>query len=151
MPIKAMTLLATIVLLAGCAGTPSKLGIENGQLPQCPAKPNCVSSQASDPQQRIAPLLVTGTPAQVQAQLLQVLGDIERAKVVVIRDDYISAEVTSKIFRFVDDVVFYFPATGSTETVVQVRSASRLGHSDLGVNRKRVELIRDRLKSAKVQ
>lgn len=151
MPIKAMTLLATVALLAGCAGTPAKLGIENGQLPQCPAKPNCVSSQANDPQHHIAPLLGTGTPAQVQAQLLRVLGEIDRSKVVVVQDDYISAEITSRIFRFVDDVAFYFPATGSTETVVQVRSASRLGHSDLGVNRERVELIRDRLKMVQAQ
>jgi len=148
MQINVIALLATVALLAGCAGTPPKLGVESGQLTACPATPNCVSSQANDPAQQVAPLLITGTPAQVQTQLLRVLGEIDRSKVVRVQDDYIAAEFTSKVFRFVDDVEFYFPAmaANNSEMVVQVRSASRIGHSDLGVNRERVELIRDRLK-----
>lgn len=153
MQIKVIALLATVTLLAGCAGTPPKLGVINGQLTACPATPNCVSSQAEDPAQQVAPLLITGTPAQVQTQLLRVLGTLDRTKVVVSEPDYIAAEVTSRVFRFVDDVEFYFPATAATgaEMVVQVRSASRLGHSDLGVNRERVELIRSQLKMVQAQ
>jgi len=153
MQIKVVALLATVTLLAGCAGTPPKLGVINGQLPACPASPNCVSSQASDPQHAIAPLSLTGTPTEVREQLLQAFGTLDRTKVVVSEPDYIAAEVTSRVFRFVDDVEFYFPATAATgaEMVVQVRSASRLGHSDLGVNRERVELIRDRLKRVRAE
>lgn len=152
MQIKVIALLATVTLLAGCAGTPPKLGVINGQLPACPASPNCVSSQASDPQHAIAPLSLTGTPTEVRAQLLQALGTLDRTKVVVSEPDYIAAEVTSRVFRFVDDVEFYFPATAAgASMVVQVRSASRLGHSDLGVNRERVELIRERLKVTQAQ
>lgn len=157
MQIKVIALLATVALLAGCAGTPPKLGVINGQLPTCPVSPNCVSSQASDPQHAIASLSLTGTPTEVRAQLLQALGTLDRTKVVMSEPDYIAAEVTSRVFRFVDDVEFYFPATAATTTatsaeiVVQVRSASRLGHSDLGVNRERVELIRARLKAVPTQ
>jgi len=153
MHIKMITLLTTITLLVGCAGTPPKLGVQKGQLTACPATPNCVSSQANDPAQQVVPLLITGTPAQVQTQLLRVLGEIDRSKVVRVQDDYIAAEMTSQILRFVDDMEFYFPATVATDdgTVVQVRSASRLGHSDLGVNRERIELIRERLKAIPAQ
>ncbi len=147
MQTKVATLLSTFILLTGCAGTPPKLGVINGQLPACPASPNCVSSQASDPQHAIAPLSLTGTPTEVRAQLLKALGTLDRTKVVVSEPDYIAAEVTSQVFRFVDDVVFYFPASTATSTniTVHVRSASRLGHSDLGVNRQRIESLRERL------
>ena len=147
MQTKVATLLSTFILLTGCAGTPPKLGVINGQLPACPASPNCVSSQASDPQHAIAPLSLTGTPTEVRAQLLKALGTLDRTKVVVSEPDYIAAEVTSQVFRFVDDVVFYFPASTATNTniTVHVRSASRLGHSDLGVNRQRIESLRERL------
>lgn len=147
MQTKVATLLSTLILLTGCAGTPPKLGVINGQLPACPASPNCVSSQASDPQHAIAPLSLTGTPTEVRAQLLKALGILDRTKVVVSEPDYIAAEVTSQVFRFVDDVVFYFPASTDTSTniTVHVRSASRLGHSDLGVNRQRIESLRERL------
>lgn len=153
MQTKVATLLSTLILLTGCAGTPPKLGVESGQLTACPATPNCVSSQTSDPQHAVAPLSLTGTPTEVHAQLLQVLGTLDRTEVVISKPDYIAAEVTSQIFRFVDNVEFYFPATAATsaEMVVQVRSASRLGHSDLGVNRERVELIRSRLKAVSTQ
>ena len=58
------------------------------------------------------------------------------------KPDYLYAEYSSALFGFVDDVEFYFPP----EThIIHVRSASRLGHSDLGVNRKRIEAIRARL------
>lgn len=153
MQTKVATLLSTFILLTGCAGTPPKLGVINGQLPACPASPNCVSSQASDPQHAIAPLSLTGTPTEVRAQLLKALGTLDRTKVVVSEPDYIAAEVTSQVFRFVDDMVFYFPTSAATgaEMVVQVRSASRIGHSDLGVNRERVEWIRSQLKMVKGQ
>jgi uncharacterized protein (DUF1499 family) len=54
-------------------------------------------------------------------------------------DDYIHALSKSRIFKFVDDVEFYLPPN---ESVIHLRSASRVGESDLGVNRRRVEQIR---------
>lgn len=146
---KMMTVLTTAVLLTGCAGFTPQLGVKNGQLTACPISPNCVSSQAKDALHAVDPLQVTGTQAAVKRSILKVLGDMDRAKIVVSNDDYIAAEFTSQLFRFVDDVEFYFPATTATgaATAAQVRSASRLGLSDLGVNRKRVEAIRDQLKT----
>ena len=72
---------------------------------------------------------------------------MKRCKIKVVEDNYIRAEFTSKVFRFVDDVEFYFPDTKSKETIIHVRSASRVGHSDFGVNRKRIEQIRSKYKT----
>jgi uncharacterized protein (DUF1499 family) len=74
---------------------------------------------------------------------------LKQSKIVVVEDNYIRAEFVSKIFRFVDDVEFYFPDKKSKELLIHVRSASRVGYSDLGVNRKRIEQIRRKLKTIK--
>lgn len=121
-----------------------ELGIENGQLTPCPTTPNCVSSQATDDKHYIEPIVTSGTTSMVKNRLLGVLEQFPRSKVVMAEDHYIRSEFTSKIFRFVDDVEFYFPATQSSQMTVHVRSASRIGRSDLGVNRKRVEEIRSK-------
>jgi uncharacterized protein (DUF1499 family) len=71
--------------------------------------------------------------------LLKVLSVVPRTVVVEETDNYIRAESTSRVFHFVDDVEFYFPPD---EQVIHVRSASRVGESDLGVNRRRIEQIR---------
>lgn len=145
--------LTTVLLLTGCAGFAPQLGVKNGQLTACPISPNCVNSQAKDALHAVHPITVADTPPVVKQRILHALGEMERVKVIVAHDDYIAAEASSQIFRFVDDVEFYFPATTSTGavTAVQVRSASRLGLSDLGVNRKRVETIREQLKLEKSQ
>jgi uncharacterized protein (DUF1499 family) len=137
--------LATLILLTGCTGAPSKMGIKNGQLTPCPSSPNCVNSQAKDKEHYIEPILTTGTPLEVKTHLLKTLNEMDRTKIIVAQDNYISAEFTSKVFRFVDDVEFYFPDTKSKEMTIYVRSASRVGYSDLGANRKRIELIRSKL------
>jgi Uncharacterized protein conserved in bacteria len=81
------------------------------------------------------------------ATLKQIIQSIERTNIITESSDYLYAEFTSKLMGFVDDVEFYFDPSAK---VIQVRSASRLGQSDLGVNRKRVELIREKLKEAGV-
>ncbi|MEO1134470.1 MAG: DUF1499 domain-containing protein, partial [Cyanobacteria bacterium J06639_1] len=68
-----------------------------------------------------------------------VVEGMEQTKVVERGDRYLYAEFTSKLMGFVDDVEFYADEAAS---VIHVRSASRLGKSDLGVNRKRIEAIR---------
>jgi uncharacterized protein (DUF1499 family) len=70
---------------------------------------------------------------------------MRRAKVITDTGDYIHAEFTSRLFRFVDDVEFSFD---DTNKLINFRSASRKGYSDLGVNRKRMEEIRKRFESA---
>lgn len=104
-----------------------------------------MSSHAKDETHFIQPTVFIGTSQQAQRRLLEILMEWEGTKIVVFQDKYIRAEFTSKIFRFVDDVEFYFPATGTKEITIHSRSASRVGTSDFGVNRKRMEQIRDYL------
>lgn len=116
-------------------------GLGGSSLKQCPKSPNCVSSQAGDSEHAIAPITYSDSRAEAYARLKMVLSEMTRMTIVGEKEDYIHAEAKSLIFRFVDDVEFYFPAEGK---VIHVRSASRVGNSDLGVNRKRVEEIRER-------
>lgn len=134
--------LVTIILLAGCAGTVPDLGINNGKLTPCPNTPNCVNSQAVDKSQYIQPIRYAGTLQGARVRLLQILGSQSRTKILTAQENYIRAEFVSKLFRFVDDVEFYFPEEKSGEKVIHIRSASRIGYSDLGANRKRIERIR---------
>lgn len=126
-----------LLTLISCAGErPATLGVQNNQLATCPDSPNCVSSFEQRDSHSIAPL--SGNMAGVRAALEQM------PQAVIVTDDgnYIHAEFTSRLMGFVDDVEFLAdPASGQ----VHVRSASRLGHSDLGVNRERVEAIRELL------
>lgn len=129
-------------LLTCCTGTrPSHLGMRDGRLAACPKSPNCVSTQAEDDGHRIDPIRYEGTLEEAKQKLLAVIGSMPRARIVSDEGAYIHAEFTSLIFRFVDDVEFLFD---DAEKTIHFRSASRLGHSDLGVNRKRMEEIRKR-------
>ncbi|HJS74517.1 MAG TPA: DUF1499 domain-containing protein [Vicinamibacteria bacterium] len=112
------------------------------RLPPCPDKPNCVSTQASDPTKRMPALGFDGEPELVRAAILDVLTKTRGARVVKAESDYIHAEFTTLVFRFVDDVEF---AIDPVERRVDFRSASRVGHSDLGANRRRMESLCRRL------
>jgi len=116
---------------------PDNLGVRNGTLAACPASPNCVSTYSTDTEHQIEPLKFLGgnTIATLKAAVLAQPG----AVVISETENYLYAEFTSSLMGFVDDVEFYVDETSGT---VQARSASRLGESDLGVNRKRIEAIR---------
>jgi uncharacterized protein (DUF1499 family) len=130
-----------VAMIAACSGKmPSNLGVTGGKLNPCPASPNCVSSQATDEAHRIDPLSYSGTLAGAKAKLEKVITSMKRSKIVTNKDTYIHAEFASAMFRFVDDVEFYFDNAAKK---IQVRSAARMGYSDMGVNRKRIEKIRD--------
>ncbi|MDU0354268.1 DUF1499 domain-containing protein [Paraglaciecola aquimarina] len=135
------------VLLSGCTSVSPELGVKNGQLTPCPEKPNCVSSLTEDKSQYVEPMLHDGQPRQIKSDILQVLAELDNSQTTVSKDNYIRAEFTSTVFRFVDDVEFYFPETTSNGTQIHLRSASRVGHSDFGVNRKRIELIRSKFEN----
>ena len=141
-----MIVLTSLIFFTGCTGVIPKMGIENGQLIQCPTTPNCVNSQAKDKKHYIEPILMTGTPLEVKNHILKILNELKRAKIIVAEDHYIRVEFISKVFRFIDDLEFYFPNTKSKEMTIHVRSASRVGYSDFGVNRKRIEQIRNKFK-----
>jgi uncharacterized protein (DUF1499 family) len=144
---KIIALLFTCIFLAACAGTAPKLGIPNGQLTPCPITPNCVNSQASSALDSIEPLYFSGTQEAAKVRLLDVLSQMKRTKVTQQRSDYVRAESSSAIFGFVDDLEFYFPAEKSGTIIIHTRSASRLGLSDLGVNRRRIDHIRTQFAS----
>jgi uncharacterized protein (DUF1499 family) len=111
----------------------------------CPKSPNCVSSLAPDDAHRVDAIRFTGDPAAALAKLRAVIEAMPRAQITRIDSDSLHAEFTSWLLRFVDDVdAVVDPDAG----VIHLRSASRVGYSDLGVNRKRVEAIRSAFASA---
>ncbi len=115
------------------------------ELAPCPKSPNCVSSQATEAGHAIEPLQVTGDPVVAWTTLKGVLESMDRMQIVEESDTVLRAEATSRLFRFVDDLEFILDAETPT---IHVRSASRVGYSDMGANRKRVEAIRQKLKDA---
>lgn len=121
------------------AGTSPDLGVDDGSLSPCPQSPNCVVTQNADESHSIAPLTYRTDLDTARETILKVLSVVPRTEVITQTDDYIRAQSTSRLMGFVDDVEFYFP---SDKKEIEMRSASRLGDSDLGVNRRRLEQIR---------
>ena len=116
------------------------LEVQGGQLPPCPDSPNCVSSQATDPEHAISAISFAGSPESAMASLRRVI-ERDRGATVVSADAHsLTAEYRSLIFRFVDDVDFI---VDETHNVIHFRSASRVGYSDRGANRQRMERIRE--------
>jgi uncharacterized protein (DUF1499 family) len=135
---------ACLLLLRLSASRPPDLGIRDGRLAPCPASPNCVSTQAEDRDHWIAPLTCHGDPAAVIDALCEIIEQLPRTQVIEKTENYLYVEFRSAVFRFVDDVEFYVEEDSSR---VHLRSASRVGHSDLGVNRERMELIRQKFQT----
>lgn len=110
-------------------------------LPPCPSSPNCVSTQATDTRHAIAPIAFHSSPDAALAKIASIIASMPGAKIVEQTATAIRAEFRSRIFGFVDDVQFELDARKS---LLHFRSASRVGRSDFGVNRKRMETIRAR-------
>jgi uncharacterized protein (DUF1499 family) len=108
-------------------------------LPPCPPTPNCVSTQAADAIHAIAPIPYRGSADAALAKMIAVVESMPRAKIVERGPRTLRAEFRSRIFRFVDDVMFEIDEGKKT---IEFRSASRVGRKDFGVNRKRMETIR---------
>ncbi len=104
----------------------------------CPSSPNCVSSQATQASHRVEPLRYRGDAEAALQRLAALVSGLERSTIVRRRPDYLHVEFRSRVFGFVDDVEFVSTRQG----VLDVRSKSRSGHYDFGVNRRRVEAIR---------
>ncbi|SHO49502.1 DUF1499 domain-containing protein [Desulfopila aestuarii] len=131
---------ATAILLGGCGGSvPKNLGVANGRLAPCQASPNCVCSMDLGSSAFIEPFgYDTDWMAAGQA-LRQVVKEQTDATIILDEPEYLHVEFRSRLLGFVDDVEFYFPPKLQQ---VEVRSASRLGWWDMGVNRKRIERLR---------
>lgn len=130
------------LFLFGCSGkAPTNLGVHEGKLASCPDSPNCVSSQSSSETHAIAALSYSASTSGSQAfsLLKEVIRKTENTQVIQETERYFYVEFMSQWMHFVDDVEFLLDAE---KKHIHVRSASRLGYSDLGVNRKRIETIR---------
>lgn len=124
---------------------PDNLGVRDGRLAPPRRTPNNVNSQIdknADAEHYIEPLRYTGDARQAWAALRHVIDGMQRVKVITSDSNYLYAEFSTKLMGFVDDTEFYLDEkTGA----IQVRSASRLGRRDFGVNRERIESIRAKL------
>ena len=142
---KRFSCILCVLPLWGCAGSvPENLGVSEGKLSSCPNKPNCVASDATDERHAIAPFTYQTSDEQAWQVLKQVISQMPRTEIKKEDGNYLWAESTSKIFRFVDDIEFLLKPA---QKEIALRSASRLGYGDLGVNRKRIENIRDNFKA----
>ncbi len=133
-----LILLTLTVSLCNIADTWAS-SASNNRLASCPASQNCVVSLNADSKHAIEPIAYHVDRDKAREILLKVLTVVPRTEVVEQTDNYIHATSKSRIFKFIDDVEFYFP---DNESVIHLRSAARVGDSDLGVNRRRLEQIR---------
>ena len=131
-------------LLAG--RRPLNLGARDGRLAPPKRTPNCVSSQAdpADTEHYIAPIAFKGTLAEAMAAAKRAIESMERSLVVREERGYVYAEFTSRLLGYVDDLELLFDEKAG---VFHVRSASRLGRRDFGVNRRRGEALRNLIRS----
>ena len=134
-------LVVTVILMACSTNQKTKPGVTEGELSPCPESPNCVSSLSEDKSHYVEPLSYKGLLEEAREKLISVIHSMKRSEIVKAETKYIHATFTSALFRFVDDVEFSFD---DQRKVIDVRSASRTGYSDFGMNRKRVEEIRRR-------
>ena len=123
------------------AGVPDNLGLKNQLFSPCPETPNCVSSQENNSQHRIQPLTFEGSLELAKERLHQVINSMRGTRIITQDVVYWHVEFTPQLIQFIDNVEFYFDESPS---LIHVRSASRQGYWDLGVNRRRVETIRSR-------
>jgi uncharacterized protein (DUF1499 family) len=127
------------------ASRPKNLGVVDGKLIPCPTSPNCVSTQATDDVHAMSPLPYTGTKELAMEKLIGVIKSMKRTKVISRTDSYLYVEFTTSLMRYVDDVEFYFDDAIKS---ISFRSASRIGYSDMGVNKKRMREVGTRFISA---
>ena len=127
-----------LVVLSIASRKQPELGLLNGQLRPCPATPNCVCSEQQVEGAFVEPLVYTATADDAWRKVIQAV--VETGGVVVTEQDgYLHAQYETPLMRYVDDVELRLD---ENKQLIHVRSASRVGHSDLGANRKRVARIR---------
>ena len=136
--------LLALLLLAGCYPPAGRLAEPGPKLRPCPATPNCVSTEPGDQGHSISALPFEGTVEEAQAHARAALLAEPRTRIVEERPGYLHAEARSRLFRFVDDVEVVVDAEAR---VIRFRSASRVGRSDLGVNRRRLERFSRRFRA----
>jgi uncharacterized protein (DUF1499 family) len=121
--------------------TPKNLGLREGRLSACPNTPNCVNSRAEDASQVIEPLRFSDAAEAATERLHRVASGMRGARLIRRDGGYAHYEFRTMLWGFIDDLEFVVEAK---ESVIHLRSASRIGYSDLGANRRRIEEIRGR-------
>ncbi|MFC7062705.1 DUF1499 domain-containing protein [Halobacillus seohaensis] len=112
------------------------LGIKDGQLAPCPKSPNCVSTSTEDYDKSMEPLPLLRSLTKTKKTIRSLIHQMERCEIIEETDNYLYVIFKSKVMKFKDDVEFYL----NEETgLLHFRSSSRIGYSDFGVNRKRME------------
>lgn len=135
----AALLLVGLVVMSWFAKPPTDLGVKDGQLTDCPSSPNCVGSQSSAESHQMPAWSFEDDAAAAKQRLLKAIQSVPRSKIVEQTEHYIRVEYTTAILRFVDDAEFLIkPETKQ----IHFRSASRIGRSDLGANRKRMSQVK---------
>jgi uncharacterized protein (DUF1499 family) len=131
-------ILAVLLAVLSCASNKPKVQLVDGRLRACPNSPNCVSSESDTTSSRVEPLTFQGPPEKAWSDLKETIREMG-GRIEEEHDGYLWITFTTRLFRFVDDVEFRML---STDGVIHLRSGSRVGYSDLGVNRRRVEKLR---------
>ena len=133
-------LLLCVAALAGCTTTAPTLGVKNGMLLPCPSTPNCVAS-GNTSEEGLNPIRLDVSPTVAKKQLLKIINTLPRTTLREQNGDYIRVEFETALLGFVDDVEFLLSPEGDNTTRIDFRSASRIGYSDLGANKARMEEI----------
>lgn len=137
-------LLVLITTSWGCSGKPTER--HNSELSgflDCPDSPNCVSSLAKNSKHRVEPFQLIKDPETSWDTVQKTITSLPRTTIVIANNRNIHAECRSIVFRFVDDLTLQLTLS---KGIIHIRSASRIGYSDLGVNRRRVETLREKLR-----
>lgn len=131
-----------IFSLASCVTSrPENLGVRNGALTPCPETSNCVCSQSpsQDTEHFISAMRYAMSEELLGQKIIEVLNEMARTEIITASDNYFHVESTTLILRFTDDFELYIDRH---EKLLHFRSASRVGRSDFGTNRKRVEAFK---------
>lgn len=120
---------------------PRNLGVNNGKLAKMPSSPNAVSSQAKTEEKQVAPLSYIEDKSKSKLKIESIIGEYQSAEIITNTENYIHVVFSTSKMRFKDDVEFYFD---DENKVVHYRSASRIGYSDMGMNRARYDELADK-------
>mgnify|MGYP001030502002 CR=1 FL=1 len=135
-----------LFLVPNLSPMPDDLGWQDGQFTRCAKPMNCVSStDPEDSRTYIAPISYTGSVQDAHDTINRILGGMERMTPVTDTENYIHVEFRSLMNGFIDDTEFYIDADNN---LIHVKSSARLGESDMGVNRNRIESIREQFNAA---
>ena len=122
----------------------NNLGLENNKLLPCPKTPNCVLSQEGDEKHKISPILYKVSLEEAKERLNRVIISMVNTRLIKKEEEYWHYEFTTRWLGFVDDVEFFFP---KSEALIHIRSASRFGYWDFGINRKRASVIQSKFEA----